>query len=120
MVGLQAVATLLASAAVLAWRTDEAVPALLGGMVAFLPNAYFAWAITRVGPSDTAYVVLAGRALGQWVAKVALTVALLVAAFVAGVGGVGFFIGLGVALLAMLGAPLVAGDEPTVNGDIEA
>lgn len=115
MVGLQAVATLLVATLVLVWSVDEAVPALVGGVVAFLPNAYFAWAATLAGRYEASSGALAGAwLLGQWVVKMALTVALLVVAFVVvGVGGVGFFIGLGAALAAMFAAPLVAAEEPT-------
>ena len=49
----------------------------------------------------------AGRTLGQWAAKMALTIAFLVGAIVVlDMGRLGFFVGLGVALTAQLAAPL--------------
>ena len=56
-------------------------------------------------------MLAAGGLIGRWVVKVALTVVLLVAAIVvADAGGLGFFVGLGAALLAPLASPLVGGD----------
>lgn len=94
------------------WSFDAAKAALLGGTVAFLPNAYFAWATARVGRKAIAgpeeAVWAAGKLLGQWGAKAALTVALLVAVIaLAKPAALAFVCGFGVALLAQLGAPLV-------------
>ena len=40
MVALQAAVAVVVTALALAWSVDEAKSVLLGGLVAFLPNAY--------------------------------------------------------------------------------
>ena len=115
VVGLQVVVALAVAAVALAWSVAQARSALIGGIVAILPNAYFAWATNRAGRragGEGEAVAAAGKLLGQWLVKIALTVALLIAALVlAGAGGIGFFAGLGAALLAPLAAPLLGGDR---------
>ena len=114
VVGLQAAVAVLVAALMLIWSADEAMSALWGGVAVVLPNAYFAWAATRplrTGAAAHEAVREAGKLLGRWVVKIALTVALLVAAIVvADAGSLGFFAGLGVALLAQLASPLVGGN----------
>jgi len=120
VVGLQVAVTLLVAAAALAWGVDAAWSSLLGGIAAFVPNAYFAWAASRAGhPADgqageqDQAVREAGRLLARWVVKIMLAVALLVVALtVVGAGGLGFFVGLGAALMApLLGGRLAAKTE---------
>ena len=114
VVGLQAAVAVVVAALMLIGGAEEAKSALLGGFVVVLPNAYFAWAATRPlrgGTDDRAALTEAGRLIGRWVVKIALTVALLVAAIVlADAGSLGFFVGLGAALLAQLASPLVGGN----------
>lgn len=108
VVGVQVVAAAIAAAVAAMWGADAAKAAFLGGAVAFLPNAYFAWAAGRRTVAGRAYAE-AGRLLGRWGVKLALAMALLVFALaVADVGGGAFFAGLGVALAAQFAAPLVA------------
>ena len=109
---MQVAASLAAAAGALIWSLDAAKATLLGGTVAFLPNAYFAWTITRTarkavaGPEEAVWA--AGGLLGQWGAKAALTVTLLVAVVaLARPAALAFVCGFGVAQLAQLGAPLV-------------
>ena len=114
VVALQAAVTVVVAALALAWSIDEAKSALLGGLVAFLPNAYFARAASRAGPGgqDAAQdaVVEGGRFLGRWLVKMGLMVALLVVALgVLGAGSLGFFLGLVAVLIAPLASPLVGG-----------
>ena len=116
VVGLQVVVTFALAALALIWGVDAAKAVLLGGAVALLPNAWFAWAVARGGrganeqSTRQAAVSAGARVLGQWIAKVALTVALMVLVIVkTDVAGLGFFVGLGVALLAQLAVPLVGG-----------
>ena len=113
VVGLQAAVAVAVAALMLIGGVDEAKSALLGGFVVVLPNATFAWAATRPlrrGADDRAASLEAYRLIGRWVVKIALTVALLVAAIVlADAGGLGFFVGLGAALLAQFASPLVGG-----------
>ena len=111
VVCLQVAASVLAAACALVGSFEAAKAALLGGMVAFLPNAYFAWATVRAGRRPVAgreeAVWAAGRMLGQWGAKAAMTVALLVAVIVvAKPAALAFVCGFGAASLAQLGAPL--------------
>lgn len=111
VVGLQVVAMLALTLLALAWGADAAKAVFLGGAVALVPNGCFAWAVVRSGgsASEQGAVLAGGRLFGQWLAKVALTVALMVLIFAnAQVSGLGFFIGLGVTLLVPLAAPLVA------------
>ena len=113
---LQAAVTVVVAALALAWSVDEAKSAFLGGLVAFLPNAYFAWAASRAGRGgqDAAQeaVVEGGKFLGRWLVKMGLMVALLVVAVaVFKVGSLGFLIGLVAALMAPLAAPLVGADR---------
>ena len=120
VVGAQAAVTLLAAALAAAWGAEAAKAVFAGGMVAVLPNAYFAWAGTRgfrrriagtVPDADERQAAMAeaGRLLGRWGVKLALTVALLAFAIVvADVGSIAFFVGLGLALAAQFSAPLVA------------
>ncbi|MDE0659123.1 MAG: ATP synthase subunit I [Gammaproteobacteria bacterium] len=110
VVALQAAVTVVVAALALAWSVDEAKSAFLGGLVAFLPNAYFAWAASRAGRGgqDAAQeaVVEGGKFLGRWLVKMGLMVALLVVAVaVFKVGSLGFLIGLIGALMAPLAAP---------------
>ena len=120
VVGMQAVASVAVAALALMASVEEAKAALVGGMAAVLPNAYFAWtlaraAAARVDSSERA-LLEAGRTLGRWGAKMALTVALLVVAVaVLEMGGIGFFAGLGAALMAQLAAPL-AGHRNVATG----
>ncbi len=113
VVVLQAAVALLVVALALPWGVDEAKSALLGGVAAWLPNAYFAWRLTRFAGAAGQYAVRAAAlVLGQWAAKLALTVALLAAALVvADAGGLSFFAGLGAVLLAPLASPLLGGGE---------
>lgn len=106
----------MAAAIAAIWGADAAKAALLGGAVAFLPNAYFAWAGLGRRPvagdraaMRRAATAEAGRLLGRWGVKLALTVTLLLFAIVvADAGGGAFFAGLGMALAAQFAAPLVA------------
>ena len=93
----------------LIWGVDEAKDVFVGAMVAFLPNAYFAWSLTRAERSAPAAAVLeAGKTLGRWGVKVVLTLVLLVLAIgVARMGSLAFLVGLGVALLAPIAVTLV-------------
>ena len=114
VVGGQVAVTVVAAALALIWSADAAKAVFCGGAVAFLPNAYFALAIERAGGKGQA-TVEAAALLGRWGVKFALTVALLVLAIaVAGLGGVAFFVGLGVALATPLAAPLFGrgGERP--------
>ncbi|MYJ74799.1 MAG: hypothetical protein F4089_06695 [Gammaproteobacteria bacterium] len=116
VVAVQAAVTVVVAALALLWSVDEAKSAFLGGLVAFLPNAYFAWAAGRAGSGgrDAAQeaVVEGGKFLGRWLVKTVLMVALLVVAVaVLKVGSLGFLIGLAAALMAPLAAPLVAADR---------
>lgn len=122
MVGVQAGVTAVVAALAALWGLEAAKAALVGGAVAFLPNAYFAWASAghggdRPAPSgpeqaaaaQRAAVAGAGRLLRRWGGKLALTVALMVIAIVGlGVGSGAFFAGLGLALAAQHLAPLAA------------
>ena len=125
VVALQAAVTLVVAALALAWSVDEAKSAFLGGLVAFLPNAYFAWVASRAGrgEQDAAQeaVVEGGRFLGRWLVKMGLTVTLLVVALaVLGAGSLGFFVGLIAALLAQLGWPFLDGDAERLECRLEA
>ena len=117
---LQAVVTVVVAALALAWSVDEAKSAFLGGLVAFLPNAYFAWAASRAGPDgqdETQEAVIeGGKFLGRWLVKMGLMVALLVVALaVLGAGSLGFFVGLIATLMAPL-SPLVVGTTGAGRG----
>ena len=113
VVGLQVVVTLCVAAAALFWSVDEAKSALLGGIVAFVPNAYFAWAASRSGRSGAPQqeaVLEGGRFLGRWLVKMGLMVALLVIALaVLKAGSLGFFAGLVAALMAQFASPWIGG-----------
>ena len=112
VVGLQAVVTLVVAATALLWGADEAKSALLGGMVAFVPNAYFAWAASRPGRAGAQQeaVLEGGRFLGRWLVKMGLMVALLVIAVaVFEAGSLGFFAGLVAALMAQFASPWMGG-----------
>ena len=114
VVALQAAVTVVVAALALAWSVDEAKSAFLGGLVAFLPNAYYAWAASRAGRGgqDAAQdaVIEGGKFLGRWLVKMGLVVVLLVVALtVLKAGSLGFFIGLIAALVAPLATPLVSG-----------
>jgi len=115
-VALQAAVTVVVAALALAWSVDEAKSAFLGGLVAFLPNAYFAWAASRAGhggqEAAQKAVIEGGKFLGRWLVKMGLMLVLLVVAVaVFKVGSVGFLIGLVAALMAPLATPLVAADR---------
>ncbi|MDE0053424.1 MAG: ATP synthase subunit I [Gammaproteobacteria bacterium] len=121
IVALQAAVTVVVAALALAWSVDEAKSAFLGGLVALLPNAYFAWAASRAGRGgqDAAQeaVIEGGKFLGRWLVKMGLMVALLVVALgVLGAGSLGFFVGLVAALLAPLATPLVGGTTGVERG----
>ena len=114
VVALQAAVTAVVAALALAWSVDEAKSAFLGGLVALLPNAYFAWAASRAGrgEQDAAQeaVVEGGKFLGRWLVKMGLMVALLVVSLgFLGAGSLGFFVGLVATLMAPLASPLVGG-----------
>ena len=109
VVALQAAATALAAAVALAWGAEAVVSVLLGGAVAVVPNACFAWTLRGGGGADGAGAMRAAAGvLLRWIGKMALTVGLLVLAvgFLTPVYAA-FVAGLAVALLAPLGAPLV-------------
>ena len=112
VVALQTAATALAAAVAVAWGADAAVSVLLGGAVAVVPNACFAWTL-RGGGGVADGAEAAGAAAGvllRWVGKMALTVGLLVLALrFLTVAYAAFVVGLAVAVLAPLGAPLVIG-----------
>lgn len=112
IVALQVLAGVALAVAALVWGVDAATEAIVGAMVAFLPNACFAWWIARAGRIAPAGAVLqAGVALGGWGLKMALVVLLLVLAIgVARMGSLAFFVGLGVVLLVSLASPLLALD----------
>lgn len=120
MVGAQVGVTAVVAALAAFWSLEAAKAALVGGAVAFLPNAYFAWRGARrsgegLDPSgredaaeaQRAAVAEAGRLFRRWGGKLALTVALMVIAIVGlGVGSGAFFAGLGLALAAQHLVPL--------------
>ncbi|MCY3840140.1 MAG: ATP synthase subunit I [Gammaproteobacteria bacterium] len=121
VVALQAAVTVAVAALALAWSVDEAKSAFLGGLVALLPNAYFAWAASRAGRGgqDAAQeaVVEGGKFLGRWLVKMGLMVALLVVALVVlRAGSLGFFVGLIATLIAPLASPLVGGTTGAERG----
>lgn len=109
VVALQAAATALAAAVAVAWGAEVAASVLLGGAVAVVPNACFAWTLRGGRAADGAEA--AGAAAGvllRWVGKMALTVGLLVLALgFLTLAHAAFVLGLAVAVLAPLGAPLV-------------
>ena len=109
VVALQVAATALTAGVALAWGGAAAASALLGGAVACVPNACFAWTLRGSGAEDGAAALgAAAGVLVRWVGKMALTVGLLVAALVfLAPAHAAFVAGLAVALLAPLGAPLV-------------
>ena len=108
---------MIVAALVLAWGVDEAKSAFLGGLVAFLPNAYFAWAASRAGQGGQEAVIEGGRFLGRWLVKMGLMVALLAVTLgVLGVGSLGFFVGLIATLMAPLATPLVGGTTSAKRG----
>ena len=110
VVALQVAATALAAGLALAWGAPAAASALLGGAVACLPNAYFAWTLRRGNGARDGGVAMGAAAgvLVGWLGKVALTVGLVVVALVfLAPAPEAFVAGLAVALLAPLGAPLV-------------
>jgi len=111
---LQTAVTVVVSVAALAWSVDEAKSAFLGGIVAVVPNAYFAWAASRArrsGPvAEHEAVLEGGKFLGRWLVKMGLMVALLVVALaVLKVGSLGFFVGLVAALMAQFASPWMGG-----------
>ena len=122
MVGVQVGVTAAVAALAAFWGLEAAKAALVGGAVAFLPNAYFAWPGARrsgegldplrredAAEAQRAAVAEAGRLFRRWGGKLALTVALMVIAIVGlGVGSGAFFAGLGLALAAQHLAPLAA------------
>ena len=125
VVGLQTVVTLVVAAMALFWSADEAKSALLGGLVAFVPNAYFAWAASRPGRSGAQQhvgaqqeaVLEGGRFLGRWLVKMGLMVALLVIALVVlKAGSLGFFAGLVAALMAQFASPWMGGASNGMDG----
>ena len=106
---MQAVVSVAVAALALIASVDAAKAALVGGMVVVLPNTYFAWTLTRTTAASRERALLeAGKMLGRWGVKMALTVALLVVAIVVlEMRGLGLLAGLGAALMAQLAAPLV-------------
>ena len=124
VVALQAVVTVVVAALALAWGADEAKSALLGGLVAFLPNAYFAWAASRAGrggqDATQEAVVEGGKFLVRWLVKMGLMVVLLVFALVfLKAGSLGFFIGLVAVLMAQFASPLLGGATGVEKGGTE-
>ena len=118
---LQVAVTVVVAAVALAWSVDEAKSAFLGGIVAFLPNAYFAWAAGRAGrgglDAKQEAVVEGSRFLGRWLVKMGLMVTLLIVALaVLKAGSLGFFAGLAATLMAQLAAPLVSGNSVEQGG----
>ena len=115
IVGLQAGVALAVVAMASIWGLESGRSALLGALAVVLPNAFFAWGAMRPlrrsaleSAAEQEAMLAAGRFLGRWIAKMALTVALLAAAIVwLDAGGLAFFVGLVAALLAQLAAPLV-------------
>ena len=110
VVALQVAATALTAGVALAWGGAAAASALLGGAVACVPNACFAWTLRGGGGAEdgTAALGAAAGVLVRWVGKMALTVGLLVAVLVfLAPARAAFVAGLAVALLAPLCAPLV-------------
>lgn len=108
VVALQAAATALAAAVALAWGANAAASVLLGGAVAVVPNACFAWTLRDGAADGVAAASAAAGVLLRWVGKMALTVGLLVLALVfLSPAPAAFVAGLAVAVLAPLGAPLV-------------
>ena len=120
VVALQVAVTVAVAALALIWSVDEARSALLGGIVAFLPNAYFAWAAGRGGrglDAEHGAVIEGGKFLGRWLVKMGLMVALLVGSLaVFRAGSLGFFVGLVAALMAPLAAPLVSSKSVETSG----
>lgn len=104
---MQLVATGLVTAAALWWSPRAAFSALLGGVAVLVPNACFAFWLGRGGTAadGLAAAQAAAGLLGQWLAKVVLTVALLLAAIaMVDVAAAAFVIGLAAALLAPVAA----------------
>ena len=111
VVGGQVVLTGLSAALASIWGVDAALALFFGGAVAFLPNAFFALAALALAHGKLPARVEAAALLGGWVAKLVLTVALLLIAIaVAKVGGGAFFVGLAVSLATPL-ALAVAGEQ---------
>lgn len=107
VVGGQVAVTGLAAALALISGVDAAVAVFFGGAVAFLPNAVFALAMAGVDGKLPA-TVEAAALLGGWVAKLLLTVVLLLLAIaVANLGGAAFFVGLAVSLATPLALPVL-------------
>lgn len=93
------------------WGVDAALTLFFGGAVAFLPNAFFALAALAMAHGKLPARVEAAALLGGWIAKLVLTVALLLIAIaVANVGGGAFFVGLAVSLTTPL-AMALAGEQ---------
>ena len=114
IVALQLAATVLVAAAGLWWSQSAALSALLGGVAVFVPNACFAFWLGRgEAGADAAGATRAAAALfGQWLAKLGLTVALLLGVVVAiEVVPAAFVAGLAVTLLAPLAMPWTGGQR---------
>ncbi len=77
---LQALTVLLVSASALAWGKYHGMSALLGGLIAFLPNAYFAVKFGRKDPGKTASQVVKAFYFGE-ATKLLFTALLFVIVF---------------------------------------
>ena len=102
--GLTGVATAVATVASTGVVGHGAASATLGGAAVVLPQAWFAWAVTRANAPAEALGLLA-----RWLAKVATTSALAVAGFLVGVQEAAFLGGLVAALVGQLLAPALIG-----------
>ena len=109
VIALQLGAATLVALVALWWGADAAVSALLGGVVAVVPNAWFAWRLRggEAAGDQSAVARAAAGLFGQWLVKLALTVTLMLAAItLLDAIGPAFFVGLAAALLAPLAAAL--------------
>ena len=97
----------MAALVALWWGASAAVSALLGGAVAVVPNAWFAWRLRGGEAADDQSAARAAGLIGQWLVKLALTIALMLGAItLLDPIGPAFFVGLAAALLAPLAAAL--------------
>ena len=106
VVGAQALAVFAVVLGMLFLGTKQAGSAALGGAAIVLPNAYFAWAVSRRLEGDLQGA--ARRVFGQGFAKFAMTVGLLAAVLgLADVEPLGFFGAFGMAVVSQGVAPLL-------------
>lgn len=82
IVVVQILTAVVGTAAALFWDSAAALAALLAAVSVVTPNALFAWRVETAGPATDRAAEAARRALGQAVAKVVLTVALMAMVFV--------------------------------------